>query len=106
MIIKVIRIKMPDGDYDVPLEFVARHRANYYANLDASRGEGTYEENFKNEVEYVMNDDYEGIDWLENNMDWSDVSGVAVKLSSPPKADIEEAFCNAEKTILLSDVDE
>lgn len=97
---KVIRITMSNGKYDVPLEFVAKHRAEIYAKKDADDGEGTYEENLKNEIAFVMSDDYEGIDWLSNNMDWADVKDIAKKVEEQPEADLNDEFCNAEKEIM------
>ncbi len=97
---KVIRINMSDGKYDVPLEFVAKHRGEIFAKKDADDGEGTFEQNLIDEIEYIMNDDFEGIDWLSNNMNWSDVKDVAKKVEDQSEADLDNEFCNADKEIV------
>ena len=75
---KKILIKTPRGEYHLDLEFVAENRANYYAEVDNVKIGGS---EWKTEVSYVMNSDYEGIDWLNNNMDWEDVEHVAKKIN-------------------------
>jgi hypothetical protein len=72
---KVIAIN--DGGYvwHVPLQFVANHRAAVYAN-DPDTTESY-------EIAFVMDDDYEGIDWFQNNMNWEDVASVAVLVQTP-----------------------
>jgi len=67
---KVIICNTPWGRYAIPLEVVAECRADYYAiEVD---GHDKDSKEYKDEVAYVMNDDYEGIDWLLNNSDWHD----------------------------------
>ena len=81
---KVVIVNTSKGKYHVDLEFVAKHRADYYAGVD------DYEigsDGWKSEVSYVMEDRYEGEDWLSNNMNWDDFKEVAV-----PVEDEEEDF--------------
>ena len=59
--------------YLIPLLFVANNRANYYSIEDKLSNE-----EFNDEVNFVMEDTFEGIDWLLNNMDFSDVRSVAI----------------------------
>jgi hypothetical protein len=48
-----------------------------------------------------MDDNYEGIDWLQNNMNWEDIQEVAVKqLRVESKQDWDEMFRNAEASII------
>lgn len=49
--------------------YVAAVRAEYYAGVDAARGDdfGTV---FHEEIRHAMRDRSELVDWLENNMDW------------------------------------
>jgi len=61
----------PIGEYKVPLLFIANHRADYYSGENDRVGE----------IEYVMNDNFEGIDWLINNMNYEDVKDVSIKVS-------------------------
>ena len=59
---KVIFIRTEQGRcFEVDLHEVAKDRANYYKN----RGE-----EFQSEYNFTMSDDYEGVDWLQNNMDF------------------------------------
>ena len=83
---KYIKLTTEKAIYHLPLEFVAKHRAEHYK-----------EDGFDEEVEFVMNDDYEGIDWLSNNMDYEDFKDALVKIKDK---DIEEDFANAEKEII------
>jgi hypothetical protein len=74
---KVINANTPWGQYRIPAALVARNRANYYA----SKGD-----DYVSEFEYAMDDNYELIDWLLNNMDWADVKDRAEKFS-------DKVFC-------------
>ena len=90
---KVIEINDEGFVWHVPLLAVAEHRARYYADDPDTT--------FDEEVEYVMGDDYEGIDWFANNMDFSDIANVATLVQTPPlKA---EPDMNAEKSIIDTD---
>ena len=62
---KVIIINTPKGQYELSLEKVAQHRADYYAcKVDGYKRESP---EWQSEVDWVMKDDYEAIDWLLNN---------------------------------------
>ena len=74
---KVIRIEDAGFVWHVPLHVVAKHRADYYAANDKDT---THE----SEMEFVMSDDFEGIDWYQNNMDWENVERHAILIASPP----------------------
>lgn len=65
--------ELGDGSiYGYPLERIAHDRATYYAKNDPKT---TYEREF----EFVMEDDYEGIDWLQNNMNPKDEDFVIIQ---------------------------
>ena len=70
---KVIIINTPDGRYSLPLLTVAENRAEYYAKGS--------EEDFKQEVDYVMHDNFEGIDWLLNNCNYEDFEEETTKMN-------------------------
>lgn len=75
---KTFRITFSDRTvWEVPAEVIACHRAHYYAQRDAERGEGDYESNFADEKRYALSQNYELKDWAANNMDWSDVKDEA-----------------------------
>lgn len=89
-----IEIYMENRDvYGVPLQFVAEHRAKYYAEKDPVT-------TFEREVQYAMENKYEAIDWLRNNMNWSDFSSVVEKIRSAPVIPPYDAWHDAECTII------
>lgn len=72
-------IEIWDAGYvwHIPLNVIAEKRADFYADdKDTTREE---------EIEFVMEDDYEGLDWYLNNMDFEDVAEHAVLVKTPPK---------------------
>jgi len=76
---KVIIINTPKGQYQIPLQIVAEERANYYAyEVD---GHEKNSDEWQEEVDWVMNDNYEAIDWLLNNYEWEDWSDSAEKIN-------------------------
>ena len=96
-VMKCIIITMPDKEqFRVPLEYIAKNRAEYYAKQDEKAGHGTFDENFAAEVKYVLNDSYEGIDWLKNNMDWEDIEDVATRIDNVADKNYHEAFFESE----------
>lgn len=67
---KVIRYNTPKGQFYVPLETVAENRADYYSvEVD---GNEKWSDEYKEEVKFVMEDSFEGIDWLINNSNEED----------------------------------
>jgi len=77
---KYIEMTTPRGKYRLPLKVVATNRAEYYAENDGF-DKGTNEWN--EEIDFIMNDTYEGIDWLCNNMDYEDVESFLEKIDEP-----------------------
>ncbi len=79
---KKLRVTFSDDRmYDIPAEYIARQRAEYYVGNDITRGE-TKEENresaIQHEIDYALSDGYEVYDWAANNMNWEDVKDKAV----------------------------
>ena len=104
---KYIRVTMPDlSKWDIPADFIAKTRAEYYANKDTKKLEvipsGLWGKIFNEELDYAMNDSYELFDWLSNNMNWADVKDVAEKISEIKLAneDLQEGIVNGEKEII------
>lgn len=99
---KFLRVDMPDGSkWDVPAKMIAENRAAYYARLDVERGDAAdYERAFAREVKYALSDGYEIEDWAANNMNWSDVSEVAVMTTPPAAVDYQEGWVNGEKSVI------
>ena len=99
---KVIKINLDNESWIIPLEFVAKHRADYYKGRAEEKGDEDY--NYQEEVDFVMNDDYEGEDWLSNNMNYEDFENM-IKII-PNKNKVEVDWCNAEKEIIEIEGDE
>lgn len=91
---KVIIVDTPKGQYSISLREVAKHRADYYAcEVD---GHEKHSKEWDEEVEYVMSDDYEGIDWILNNTDWSDWEGTATKLNDKVEVTDDDFWTSSE----------
>ena len=105
---KRLRVKFSDGKaYDIPAEYIARQRAEYYAEGDVVRSiKEEYKEEYREkaiqyEIEYALNNFYEIYDWACNNMDWKDVKDVAVLVDAPHlKVDYEKEWCNANMKLI------
>lgn len=98
---KIIRINKDEGQYAIPLEIVAKHRADYYAGKD---GVDEQAKQYKDEIDWVMNDDFEGIDWLIGSMDWEDVEFAAIRLNASRK--MRQDFWTCSDDFEIADVDE
>ncbi len=88
---RLIRVEDTGFAWVVPLSVVADHRAKYYAERDKDT---TYQEEF----DFVIGDDFEGLDWFANNMDWDDVAEHARLIESPLLA--EPDMRTATKTLV------
>jgi len=95
---KKIRITQNGHVWEAPLEVIADHRAKYYAENDKDT---TYQQEF----DYVMNDDYEGLDWYQNNMDFKDIKSKAAFTPAdiPDEPNLHE---DSEKEIIDNDGEE
>lgn len=89
---KVIEIKDAGFVWHVPLSAVAANRAKYYAEKDPDTS-------YVDEYDYVMDDDFEGLDWYLNNMDFADIATEA-KLVSVPAAK-KEPGPNSESSVIV-----
>ncbi len=90
---KVITINTPKGQYQVNLETVAEDRAEYYSEKDDfSRDSMEWNE----EVDYILGDTFEGIDWLINNSDWEDWEPIAKKSSDIVKTSDEDFWFDSD----------
>ena len=106
---KYLRVTMEDGSkWDVPVKIIAESRARYYAEKETGEKNGEdFEKIFNEEVEYALDEDfdYDVIDWAGNNMNWSDVKDVAVKVSIM-KVDFQEGWVNGDKEVVTKEVSE
>lgn len=75
---KVIEIKKAGYVFHINLDAVAKNRAEHYKDESP--------ESFENEYNYTMEDDFEGVDWYQNNMDWDMIPAHDKKMVSSPSA--------------------
>ena len=95
---KFIRISFSNGEkWDVPARIVAEERATYYSDID---GNPKNSPQWKEEYEYSLSEDFELEDWLNNNMNWSDVSEYARLVDGDSNYNYEDEFTNSEKEIV------
>lgn len=81
---KYIEFKFTDGMYRIPAYIIARDRASYYAQSDVDAGLGKYDDIYQKEFDYSLSSDDELIDWLRNNMNWSDLEQFAARVADVP----------------------
>src|SRR5690606_16029905 len=87
-IMRTIKFNTPDGQYTLPLINVAEHRAGHYVK------EGT--QDYQDEINFVMEDDFEGIDWLLNNTDYEDWEDQTTTINSEVKVSMDEFWCSSD----------
>lgn len=91
---KVIKCNTPNGQFQIPLQLVAENRADYYAVEVDGNEKGSKE--WQEEVDWVMKDDFEGIDWLLNNTNWEDWQDSATKLNDKVKVTDEDFWRSSD----------
>ena len=95
---KYLSIEMPDNSvWVVPVEVIARNRAEYYAHEFGGDVEKSLAEDT---IPLFLSDFFEIEDWAANNMDWEDVKGSAFLLVPTKDTDFQEGWVNGEKKIL------
>lgn len=95
--IKVIKLTFEDGtNWIIPLKFVAEIRADYYLANKKDFNIKDYNE----EIKYIMNSDYEGIDWLQNNMNFKDFENV-LRIIKPDIDESERVWFKAKAKIII-----
>lgn len=90
---KVIRFNTPKGQYEIPLIKVAENRAQYYADEESFNSDS---QEWDDEISLVMEDDFEGIDWLINNTDFEDWEDIAVKINEDEKISDEDFWTSSD----------
>ncbi len=75
---KNILIKFTNGDwFEIPLKAIAEHRANFY-HLNSEPNH----ENWQGEVDYILDTAFEGLHWLQNNMEWEDIYPLGIFINA------------------------
>lgn len=94
-----VSIEFPNGDrYLVPAIVVATHRTQYYSGQDGFE-EGS--EEWEHELNEALNPS-ELYDWIQNNMDWSDLEKDAIKQPNLNQ-DLNTMFFDADFEIINID---
>lgn len=90
---KCIVFEREDGSkFALPLIKVAEKRAKYYAEKDKDT-------TFESEVEFVMNDSFEGIDWFRNQQDPDDFKNDIIQISDMSELSLNELINNSSADI-------
>lgn len=95
---KVIVINTPNGQYSLPLLKVAEDRAEYYADNDGFEVDSM---EWDDEIDFIMEDDFEGIDWLINNTNFEDWEPVLTKISDEIKTYDEDFWFDSDNFEIL-----
>ena len=98
---KVIRINTPEGQFEIDLETVAEDRAEYYAEKN-NHSEDSME--WMEDVETVMDCNYEGIDWIINNSEWEDWEPLANKINDEVHDLTDEDFWSSSDNFEITDI--
>lgn len=96
---KALVVTMPDGsEWAVPVEVIARRRAEYYADEYDGDVQRSLDEDT---LPLFESSPSEVADWAANEMNWEDeeVSAVAFELSPAPPVDFHEGWINGEKRV-------
>lgn len=108
---KFIRLTFSDGTmWDIPAAFIAKQWAAHYTQVDL--GEEPTGPELSNYVRHrdtlfneVLEDEFELLDWLSNNMNWDDVAGVAQFAGQLNKTvDYQQEFLDAERYVYSKEV--
>ena len=88
---RIIRFNTPKGQAYIPASIVAEKRTLYYSSVDGyEKGSPEWEKEFQ----YALNDSFECIDWLGNNMDYEDVEPYVVKVNDKVSVTDEDFWCD------------
>lgn len=98
---KYLRVTFSNGEmFDVPAEFIARNRAEYYVEVAVRADEDIDAKKLlQEEIDWALEDEYEIADWASNNMDWSDVREVARRVHQTD-FNYENEWCNIDHEII------
>jgi hypothetical protein len=100
---KMLRVTMPDGSkWDVPAKLIAENRARHYADkTDDRRGD-----DYREEFDLAMGDEFTLKDWAAGDMNWEDVAAEA-RLVDPPDMtpdQYQEGWVNGDKEVVEVEV--
>ena len=92
---------MPDNSqWDIPVDIIAKNRAEYYAKQDDVPFKESLEEDT---LPLFEADEYEIVDWAGNNMDWKDVKDFAFEVlvyKGLKEVDFQDGWVNGAHEII------
>lgn len=92
---KYMTVEMQDGSkWGVPVEMIARNRAEHYASVFGGDVKRSLAEDT---LPLFESYDYAIQDWAVGNMNWHDFDGHQVKLADSPEPDFSEAWVKGRK---------
>ncbi len=92
-----IVVKMSDGTkWKIPTHIIALNRTTYYSIID---GFAVDSEDWNDEYKLSMGE-LVLLDWLQNNMNWEDVSKHATVLPNREIVDYNDGIINGEKEFI------
>jgi hypothetical protein len=96
---KELVVTMQDGSkWGIPVHVIANHRAQYYyetgefSSVAKSLAEDT--------IPHFEDDEFNIIDWAQNDMDWEDIKLHARLAEAAPPINYEYGWINGEKEIV------
>ena len=96
---KKLVIKFHNGiTYTVPAMIIAGERAKYYADLD---GYDQDSQEYLDEVNRALDDEFLLFDWVQNNMDWQDLKPYAERVEDD-LFDAEDEWEDGNHTISVN----
>lgn len=94
---RYIRIDTPEGRYVVPVQFVAEARAERLVSARTIRGR---QEEFRNLVWELLDDDEEAVTWMVDNLTWNQVKPYASLVDKDPRM-VDRLFFRRPKSMVL-----
>jgi hypothetical protein len=93
---RFFRLEMSDGDWDIPLDFIARHQAKWYSEVWGH----SFDELLTKFIHQFNEDPDDAKDWAQWNMNWADFDGVAVRVSGPRPVNYQAEFVDCEYKLI------
>lgn len=95
---KKIQIIFPNTEiWEIPVNIIIENRANYYVSIDGFEIGG---EEWQNEFDEFINDEFEIKDWIRNNMLWEDLRPHASRIENYDEYDYEVNMSEAKFNIV------
>lgn len=96
---KLLTIKFHRGVvYTVPTQIIAEDRAKYYAGID---GYELDSQEYLDEVNHALEDEFEIFDWVQNNMNWTDDLQPYAEQVEMSSIDLEDEWIEGNHTMFV-----